>query len=202
MMSYFRGREARAATWRWNVLKTFSQTIVFWSIFLFILPTGIVAIESALGLEGWRFTSTIGAWCGGLLFVLGGVLGLTSGAVMAVRGRGTPLPADCPRALVVVGPYRYLRNPMAVAGLTQGVAVGVALGSPAVVAYALVGGPIWHFFVRPWEEQDLQQRFGEEYKHYRSQVRCWLPRFPGYSSSADVLQFHEYPLPRSRGELM
>ena len=115
-----------------------------------------------------------------MLFVLGGALGLTSGAVMAVRGRGTPLPADCPRELVVAGPYRFVRNPMAVAGLAQGVAVGIFLGSPVVVAYALAGGPAWHLLVRPWEEADLERRFGEPYRRYRAAVRCWLPRFPGY----------------------
>jgi protein-S-isoprenylcysteine O-methyltransferase Ste14 len=116
---------------------------------------------------------------------MGGSLGLTSSVIMAVRGRGTPLPADCPRELVVAGPYRYLRNPMAVAGLAQGVAVGIVVGSPAVIVYALVGGPVWHVFVRPWEEEDLERRFGEPYRLYRAAVRYLLPRFPGYRPSPD-----------------
>jgi len=153
---------------------------MFWSVFLVLLPTGVFALEDAMGLGGWRFPSTAGAWGGVVLFVLGGLLGLTSGVVMAVQGRGTPLPADCPRELVVTGPYRYIRNPMAVAGLSQGVAVGIFLGSPAVIAYALAGGPIWSWFVRPWEEADLELRFGESYRRYRNLVRCWLPSFPGY----------------------
>jgi protein-S-isoprenylcysteine O-methyltransferase Ste14 len=122
----------------------------------------------------------VAGWGGGLLFLLGGTLGLTSGMVMAAQGRGTPLPADCARELVVIGPYRYIRNPMAVAGLAQGVGVGIALGSPAVILYAVLGGPVWHVFVRPWEEADLEQRFGDDYRHYREAVRCWQPRFPGY----------------------
>jgi protein-S-isoprenylcysteine O-methyltransferase Ste14 len=125
------------------------------------------------------------AWCGGILFVLGGLLGLTSGLVMAVNGRGTPLPTDCARELVVVGPYRCIRNPMAVAGLTQGVAVGVFLGSPAVIAYALLGGPVWDLFVRPWEEADLERRFGGRYRRYRAAVRCWLPSLPGFRPASE-----------------
>ena len=184
MLSFIRGREARPASPGWNVLKTLSQTVVFWSLFIFLLPAGILALEHSLGLSAWRFTGAAGAWAGGVLFALGGALGLTSGAVMAIRGRGTPLPTDCPRELVVAGPYRYIRNPMAVAGLTQGVAVGIFLGSPAVIAYALVGGPVWHLLVRPWEEADLERRFGAPYRRYRSAVRCWLPRFPGYCPPA------------------
>lgn len=180
MFAYYRGREARPASAGWNVAKTLAQTVVFWGTFLFVLPAGIFALETALGLDGWRFASDPSRIAGAILFALGGALGLTTGAVMAVVGKGTPLPADCARELVVAGPYRFVRNPMAVAGLTQGVAVGVFLGSPAVVLYALAGGPVWDVFVRPWEERDLESRFGDSYRRYRSAVRCWWPRATPY----------------------
>ena len=88
---------------------------------------------------------------------------------------------------MVSGPYRHLRNPMAVAGIAQGVAVGVVLGSPAVVLYALLGGPVWHVLVCPWEEADLESRFGAPYRRYRAAVRCWLPRFPGYQAEDETV---------------
>ena len=175
-----RGREARPASAARNVAKTAAQMVVFWTAFLFILPTLVWNLETWLGLGGWRFAHPAGRAAGVVLFALGGLLGLTSGLMMAVRGKGTPLPTDCARELVVVGPYRYVRNPMAVAGLAQGVAVGVFVGSPLVVLYALAGGPIWNAFVRPWEEIDLEQRFGEPYRRYRAAVRCWLPRIIPY----------------------
>lgn len=178
MFGYIHGREAKPASLRWILLKTLAQVVVFWTVFLFVLPAGVYGLERSAGLDGWRFDGS--AWGGGVLFALGGALGLTSGAVMVVRGRGTPLPSDCPRELVVAGPYRFVRNPMAVAGLAQGVAVGVFLGSPAVIAYAVVGGPVWHLFVRPWEEADLERRFGDPYRRYRNAVRCWIPRLGGY----------------------
>jgi protein-S-isoprenylcysteine O-methyltransferase Ste14 len=186
VIEYLRGREAKPASRRWNVVKTLGQTAVFWTTFLAALPALVFAAEGALGLDGWRFGSPAGVWIGGAAFALGGALGLTSGIVMASEGKGTPLPADCPRALVVAGPYRYVRNPMAVAGLAQGAAVGLMLGSPAVVLYALAGGPVWNVFVRPWEEADLERRFGEPYRRYRASVRCWLPRFPGYAVERDA----------------
>ena len=39
----------------------------------------------------------------------------------------------CPCELVVAGAYRYIRNPMVVAGSTQGVAVGLFAGSIATI---------------------------------------------------------------------
>src|SRR5262249_29469260 len=144
------------------------------------LPWLVWLLEARLGLSWWRFDGVVSRTAGVVLFLLGGALGLTSGVVMAVHGRGTPLPADCARELVVVGPYRFVRNPMAIAGLGQGVAVGLFLGSPLVIAYAPAGGPIWDHFVRPWEEADLEARFGGPYRHYRASVRCWLPRLSAY----------------------
>lgn len=172
------GRQARPASWRWNVAKTMLQTAVFWATFLGLLPAAVVALETALGLGWWRFAGPAWRVVGVILFALGGALGLCSGVMMAVRGRGTPLPTDCARELVVVGPYKYVRNPMAVAGLAQGLAVGLFLGSPAVVMYAVVGGPVWDVCVRPWEEADLERRFGDDYRRYCERVRCWWPRRP------------------------
>ena len=92
------------------------------------------------------------------------------------------MPTDAPRKLVISGPYRWVRNPMALAGITQGVAVGLMLGSWSVCAYAICGALMWNAFVRPWEEADLAARFGEEFERYRAAVRCWLPRVRPYTA--------------------
>ena len=82
--------------------------------------------------------------------------------------------------LVIAGPYRYLRNPMAFGGLGVGFAIGVHNGSWGTLAYAVAGGAIWHAIARPMEERDLAERFGASYEHYRANVHCWLPRLTPY----------------------
>lgn len=94
----------------------------------------------------------------------------------AVQGRGTPLPLQTARKLVVHGPYRFVRNPMAVAGIAQGLAVGMFLANWLVISYALLGAVSWHLLCRPAEERDLLQRFGEPYRAYRGAVPLWWPR--------------------------
>lgn len=103
-------------------------------------------------------------------------LGLWSAVVMSTLGDGTPLPSAMPSRLVIAGPYRWIRNPMAVAGIAQGAAVGLILQSWLVVAYAVLGSLVWNYAVRPLEEADLEDRFGEEFQHYRATVRCWIPQ--------------------------
>jgi len=180
MFSYNVFREARAASGVWNLCKSLAQLVVFWTIFLAVLPAGVYVVETWLGGQTWRFNSLGWRIVGGSLFAAASCLGFTSCFVMAMIGGGTPLPMDCARTIVIAGPYRYVRNPMAVAGLAQGVGVGLMFGSPAIVLYALVGGPIWNALVRPAEELDLEGRFGDSYRRYRSAVWCWIPRFPGY----------------------
>ena len=51
-----------------------------------------------------------------------------------------------------------------------------SLSTWGVLLYALAGGLIWHVFVRPIEEIDLEHRFGEAYRRYRDSVPLWLPR--------------------------
>lgn len=77
--------------------------------------------------------------------------------------------------LVVSGPYRYVRNPMAVGSISQGVAVGLMASSWLIVLYAVAGAVIWDWFVRPHEEAELSSRFGASFASYRNAVRCWVP---------------------------
>jgi protein-S-isoprenylcysteine O-methyltransferase Ste14 len=168
-------RVARAASAWWNVTKTLGQVIAFWSFFLAAVPKFLMAIDPLprLAFGGQRPLAIV-------LFCLLSALGLLSGWTMSWRGQGTPLPVDGPRRLVIGGPYAWVRNPMAVSGLGQGVCVGLFLGSWLVVVYALLGSAIWNFLVRPSEEADLEAKFGADFVRYRSQVRCWVPRRQPY----------------------
>ena len=106
----------------------------------------------------------------------GAALALWCVLTFAFVGRGTPLPFDPPRRLVVRGPYRFVRNPMA---------IGVALAlTGAALFYQSVGLMIFtglfalviHFFVVLYEEPTLRSMFGDEYEAYSRRVRRWLPR--------------------------
>lgn len=155
---------------------TLAQTLIFWGLFLAILPLGIAELEDRLGVPG--FAHPAQSLLAITLFVAASAVGIWSGLTMARVGKGTPLPTATAPNLVIVGPYRYVRNPMALAGILQGIAVGWYLGSYSVVAYALLGAIVWHQFVRPIEEADLLNRFGREYREYVERVGLWFPTIP------------------------
>lgn len=165
-------REANEASFAWNYAKTLLQTVVMWSIFLVFGPWLVAWLETQVGLPKLPAQQLLGV----LIFVAGGSLGMTSGYTMARRGGGTPLPMDTARHMVIAGPYRYVRNPMAVAGTIQSTAVGLFLGSPAVLAATAVSALLWNYAVRPPEEADLVARFGAPFERYQAHVRCWIPK--------------------------
>lgn len=160
-----------------HLAATLAQIVVFWGGALVLIPVVIAALEArwGVGLPLPPLVQPLGA----VLLVLASALGLWSGLSMSLLGDGTPLPVAMPNRLVIAGPYRWVRNPMAVAGIAQGVAVGMLLGSWLVVVYALLGSLLWNYAVRPLEEADLEARFGDRFRRYRDQVRCWVPRRPG-----------------------
>lgn len=157
-----------------HVARTAGQVIVFWGLFLAVLPAIIAVIAHRWSLH-LPLPDAL-RWSGLVLLFAASALGIWSAASMSTHGEGTPLPSATARRLVVAGPYRFVRNPMALAGIAQGVAVGLVIDSWLVVVYALCGSLVWNWIVRPLEEADLKERFAEAYVEYTRRVRCWMPR--------------------------
>lgn len=172
-------RPAARGSFARNYGKTLAQTVVFWTIFLVVLPWIVSRLENRLGIPGFEPNRPAAV----IIFVVFGSLGLSSGYTMARIGEGTPLPTDSPRKLVIAGPYRWVRNPMAVAGLVQGAATGLWFGSFLVFAYIVAGGLLWNIAIRPSEEADLEARFGEAFRDYCDEVSCWIPRLRPFSAT-------------------
>lgn len=156
-----------------HLRRSLVQLVVFWTAFFVVLPLVLAAIEARLRLS-WPALDGM-AEVGIASFVVASALGLWSCVTMALRGLGTPLPAATARDLVIAGPYRWVRNPMALAGMVQTIGVGLWIGSWMVIATAVAGALAWNTFIRPVEEADLRARFGTPYERYADRIRCWIP---------------------------
>jgi protein-S-isoprenylcysteine O-methyltransferase Ste14 len=95
-----------------------------------------------------------------------------------ISGRGTLAPWDPPKRLVIVGLYRFTRNPMYVG-------ISLLLGrwslltaSPWLAGYTVVLAIAFHLRVVLYEEQRLKKQFGDEWVRYAATVPRWLPRLP------------------------
>ncbi|UYQ78423.1 isoprenylcysteine carboxylmethyltransferase family protein [Glutamicibacter sp. JL.03c] len=170
----FAFRTAPMQATRSHLWRTIRQLILFWVLFLCIIPAIIIQAEQRLGLaiDFALWTRAFGV----CVLILASCLGIWSAVTMSTRGQGTPLPSAMPNHLVISGPYVFVRNPMAVAGILQGMAVGLVSSSWLVVIYAFAGSLLWNWLVRPSEEANLETTFGDEFRAYRSRVSCWLPK--------------------------
>jgi len=144
-----------------NTIKTIFQIICIWLITLFVFPALIInsfGVKSVISNNIKVIAIS--------LFLIFSIIGLYSAYIMVKLGRGTPLPLDQTQNLVTKGPYKYVRNPMAIAGLGQGISVSILFGSIHILIYTVIGAILWQFVVRPLEEKDMIERFGNDYLEY------------------------------------
>lgn len=171
----------RAAPQTWTTrqlaLRTICQSTILWPLFLAILPWALSRLERA---AGWQppdsaIALSLRLSLGTFVLIAAGIVNVATARAMIRDGAGTPLPVCMANRLVTRGPYAYLRNPMCVSALLQGMGVAILLASPLTAAYVVLGGIVWEVFIRPAEERDLSERFGSAYEDYRASVRCWWP---------------------------
>lgn len=175
-MAFFRPAPT-GSVWR-NACCTLAQTVAMWGVFLGVLPWAILMLQRMAGIP--EFDPGVGRTAAIALFWSAGLGGIYCGTLFVRFGAGTPFPLDETTRLVIAGPYRYVRNPMAIFGIFQGAMVGWWLGSWPVLLYAVLGTFAWHHLARPFEELDMERRFGEPYLAYKGAVRNWIPKLRPY----------------------
>src|SRR3954452_12281180 len=148
-------------------------------VFLVVTPGVVAGLIPAL-ITGWRIP-----WAGGwaspvaivaAVVVLSGIVVLLDAFVRFARADGTPAPPAPTAHLVVVGPYRYVRNPMYLAVLAIIVGQALLFGSVGALFYAGVVLVAVALFVLGYEQPTLELEYGDEYREYRRHVRGWVPR--------------------------
>jgi len=74
--------------------------------------------------------------------------------------------------------YRYTRNPMSLGYYLFCLSIGMILGSTLLTLSVLLGLiPAHIFFLKYFEELELELRFGESYKEYKQKTPFLIPKF-------------------------
>jgi len=155
-------------------LTAFASLIVgalFLALWFWLLPGWLGFQLDPHTIPAWR-------WLAAIPSALGFAVALRCIWDFGWTGRGTPAPVAPPQRLVVVGFYRYVRNPMYVGFLTGWICLWIIFGRAnasalIVAAVAIVGVAL---FVRFYEEPTLRRLFGADYGVYCQNVPRWLPR--------------------------
>jgi protein-S-isoprenylcysteine O-methyltransferase Ste14 len=146
------------------------------ALFAFLALPGVVAglVPVLIGLGDTKPHS--GSAIGFGVLALGVLLLLWCVRDFYVSGKGTLAPWDPPKRLVVVGLYRFVRNPMYIAVLTVVLGWTLVFGSIWLAFYMVALAMAFHLRVLFYEEPRLRQQFAAEWKAYSAAVPRWLPR--------------------------
>lgn len=150
----------------WKIARSFILPVIVlifvpWSIHAWVEPLSFMHLFTTLS---------------GLVFLVIGLSFLAwTNVLFIVFGEGTLAPWDKTKKLVVLGPYRYVRNPMILAVITSLLGETILFGSFYLLGWALLFWFINHLYFSYLEESELTARFGEAYTRYKAVVPRWIP---------------------------
>jgi protein-S-isoprenylcysteine O-methyltransferase Ste14 len=140
--------------------------LVLPGVFAGVIPAWIVSSDPRRG---------HGSLIGLVPMAVGFVLLLWCVRDFYIAGKGTLAPWDPPKRLVVIGLYRFVRNPMYVSVLTLLTGWAVVAGSPSLATYTVILAIAFHLRVLFFEEPRLAKLFGADWTAYKASVRRWVP---------------------------
>jgi protein-S-isoprenylcysteine O-methyltransferase Ste14 len=113
----------------------------------------------------------------GILFMISGMfLAFWTIYLFKTIGKGTPNPSLPPKNMVIAGPYKYCRNPMALGGFFILLGETLLYYSPSMLGLTLLYAVILTLYVIYEEEPKLKKRFGAEYEAYLKSVPRFFPK--------------------------
>lgn len=179
MTNHGSGNAAAAAPGQrwWTTLASVSAGTAFFALWFWLLPQWLGFHVETAKAASWRRLAAIPS-------VLGFAVALRCVWDFGWTGHGTPAPVAPPQRLVVVGFYRYVRNPMYLGFALGWIGLWIVFGhaSPLAIAVAAAVALAVYLFVVFYEEPTLRKKFGADYIEYCRNVRRWRPRIRAWNN--------------------
>lgn len=114
-----------------------------------------------------------------ILVILTGAVTLLTVVNLALKGLGAPFAIALSRRLAVDWMYAWTLNPMVLAALAFLTSLGIWYQSSLFVLWVLLlFSPALLFFVKVYEERELEVRFGQGYLDYKARTPFLFPKKP------------------------
>jgi protein-S-isoprenylcysteine O-methyltransferase Ste14 len=150
-------------------------TVIFAITITVVVSLFIVIISNNHLLTFNSVLSGVMLTVGTLLIILGlGLIIYTNKSFLTI-GKGTLVPLDPPKNLIVAGVYRYVRNPMIIGALTLIFGEALIFASIGLFVLFLMIFTVNHIYFVYSEEPGLTKRFGKDYIEYKNNVPRWIP---------------------------
>jgi protein-S-isoprenylcysteine O-methyltransferase Ste14 len=141
---------------------------------------GVAIIRAVTTHEDWSgWVLPIPSDIGLALVMITGTACLLTVVNLALKGFGAPFFIVLSRKLASDWLYAWTRNPMVLAALAFLLSLGIWFQSVLFVLWALfLFAAALLFFVKVYEERELEIRFGASYLEYKSRTPMLFPRRP------------------------
>jgi protein-S-isoprenylcysteine O-methyltransferase Ste14 len=137
---------------------------------IFVLPP----VDKLIGISPFFF-GTVNIVIGVLGIVIGGIVAIWTIAVQITLASGTPFPMLPTKRLLIVGPFKYCRNPMTLGTILAYAGIAIWIGSFTALFVVVVFAAILIGYLKVIEEKELQMRFGDEYVEYKKKTPFIIP---------------------------
>ena len=165
------------------VLGTLLFLFIIIPFFLIWIPRRILLSPEQI----YHFDIGVFRYLGLAPIVFGVVIYVFYSGSFVIVGKGTPIPFTPTKELIVAGLYRFVRNPLYIAGVFVLAGEALLYQSIGIFIYCLVMFGIFNFHVL-MEETFLADKFGETYERYRKAVPRWIPRLTPYREYESMSQ--------------
>ena len=162
-----------------NYFRRVTISLVLPFVFIVGFPIAAILLHDTNRITWLREAplSYLASIIGFLLIAFGLVLIRKTIPLFLKLNEGTIMPWEPTTELIVVGVYRYVRNPMHTGVFCIMLGEGLILRSISMLIFTTFA-IILHLFYIPFsEERGLEKRFGEEYRVYKENVPRWIPRW-------------------------
>jgi len=151
-------------------------------IFLISIPTVLVVflpkVDKLIGMASF-YNGSINLFVGILVLILGGFIAFATILAQIRLASGTPFPMMPTKKLLVIGPFRYCRNPMTLGTVMVYSGIAIMVGSYTALIFVALFFLLLLAYLKLVEEKELALRFGQEYLDYKKGTPFLIPiHFP------------------------
>ena len=147
-------------------------------IFPITIPVCLIVIlplvDNYLGISSF-FYGLGNIIIGVMAIIIGGIVAIWTIVIQINLASGTPFPMLPTKKLLIVGPFKYCRNPMTLGTIIAYGGIAILIGSFTALIAVSIFAAILIGYLKIVEEKELQMRFGSEYIEYKKKTPFIIP---------------------------
>jgi protein-S-isoprenylcysteine O-methyltransferase Ste14 len=140
------------------------------AVLIIVLPQ----VDKMIGI-GSFFIGYVNIIIGIIAIISGGFLALWTIFAQIKLASGSPFPMIPTKKLIIVGPFKYCRNPMTLGTIIVYSGVVILIGSYTALFVIVIFSLMLIVYLKLLEEKELEMRFGQEYLEYKKNTPFILP---------------------------